>query len=130
MMRPRGLPAMAGAVILTLLAGSAHADLGKCQKALEKNGDKLRGAIWKTLAKCKDGYQGAVAKSEALSVKAGPSCQLGLDKVVNFSNPISTMAKTKAALDKLTTLGLCTDQDLVGLGYLPVSSFGDHWARG
>jgi len=128
-MRPRGLPALAGAVILTLLAGSAHADIGKCQKALEKNGDKLRGGIWKALAKCKDGYQGAVAKSEPLNVKAGPSCQLGLDKVVNFGNPVSTMAKTKAALDKLTLLGTCTDLDLVGLGYLPTTPFGDHWAR-
>jgi hypothetical protein len=129
MMRPRGLPALAGAMIVTLLAGSAHADLAKCQKALEKNGDKLRGAIWKTLAKCKDGYQGAVAKAEALNVKAGPSCQLGLDKVLNAGNPLSTMGKTKAALDKLTALNLCTDQDLLVLGYLPPSVFGDHWAR-
>ena len=129
MMRPRGLPALAGAVMMTLLAGSAHADLAKCQKGLEKNGDKLRGGIWKALAKCKDGYQSAVAKNEALSVKAGPSCQLGLDKVLNFSNPASAMAKTKLALDKLTTLNTCTDQDLVGLGYLPAGVFGDHWAR-
>jgi hypothetical protein len=129
MMRPRGLPALAGAVILTLLAGSAHADLAKCQKGLEKNGDKLRGAIWKALAKCKDGYQSAIAKAEALNVKAGPSCQLGLDKVLNAGNPVSTMAKTKAALDKLTALNLCTDQDLLVLGYLPPSVFGDHWAR-
>ena len=128
-MRHRGLPVLAGAVILSLLAGSAHADLGKCQKGLEKNGDKLRGSIWKTLAKCKDGYQSAVAKAEPLNVKAGPSCEANLQKVVNFGNPVSAMAKAKAALDKLTTLGTCTDQDLVVLGYLPEGIFGDHWAR-
>ena len=129
MMRNRGLPALAGGVILTLLAGSAHADLAKCQKGLEKNGDKLRGAIWKVLAKCKDGYQSAVAKAEPLNVKAGPGCEANLQKVVNMSNPLSTMAKTKAALDKLTLLGTCTDQDLAILGYLPQGVFGDHWAR-
>jgi hypothetical protein len=34
------------------------------------------------------------------------------------------MGKTKAALEKLTTLNICADQDLLVLGYLPPSAFG------
>lgn len=117
-----------GALGVVALAGSAHANLGKCQAGIEKNSDKLRGSIWKALAKCKDGYQTAVAKGDALNVKAGPVCQTGLAKAIDAANPLSAMAKTKVLLDALVP-ATCTDQDLLTLGHLPSGTFGDHWSR-
>jgi hypothetical protein len=102
---------VAAALTTSLLAGTpARADIVKCQAGIEKNGSKLAASIWKALGKCKDGYQKAVAKAEALNVKAGPGCQTNLGKVADMSLPTGTLAKTKTALDNLVTLGTCTDQ--------------------
>jgi hypothetical protein len=108
----------------------AHADIVKCQQGIEKNGTKLQASILKALGKCKDGYRKAVVKGDPLSGPAA-SCQLGLDKAINFGNPVSAIAKTKGALDKLTPpLGTsCTDADLSALGYFATAQFGDRWAR-
>jgi hypothetical protein len=90
MMRPRGTAGLGRRGDRDLARGTGPCGLGKCQKGAREERDKLRGAIWKALAKCKDGYQGPSPcyreGSEALSVKAGPSCQLGLDKVLNAGN--------------------------------------------
>jgi hypothetical protein len=108
----------------------AYADIVKCQQGIEKNGSKLEASILKALTKCKDGYRKAVAKGDPLSTPAG-TCQLGLGKVIDFGNPVSTLQKTKAALDKLVPpLGTsCTDADLGALGYFDTATFGDRWAR-
>lgn len=129
MSRYRGAVAFGCILGIAALAGRAHADLAKCQQGIEKNSDKLRASIWKALAKCKDGYQGAVAKGEALNVKAGPGCGAGLDKVLNVANIASAVSKTRLALDGLVTKNVCTDAELVALGHLPTNPFGDHWSR-
>jgi hypothetical protein len=108
----------------------AFADIVKCQQGIEKNGTKLQASILKALAKCKDGYRKAVAASTPLAATAA-TCQTGLDKVINFGNPVSALVKTKGALDKLVPpLGTaCTDPDLAALGYLATAQFNDRWAR-
>lgn len=121
---------VAAALTASLLAGTtARADIVKCQAGIEKNGSKLAASIWKALGKCKDGYQKAVAKAEALSVKAGPGCQTNLGKVADMTLPTGALAKTKTALDNLVALGTCTDEDLLRLGHLPEGIFGDLWSR-
>jgi hypothetical protein len=121
---------VAAALIGVLLAGTpARADIVKCQAGIEKNGSKLAASIWKTLGKCKDGYQKAVAKAEALNVKAGPGCNAGLGKVADMSLATGALAKTKAALDTLVTIGTCTNEDLLRLGHLPAGIFGDLWSK-
>jgi hypothetical protein len=129
MKRHRRLIALVGALGVAALMGSARADLTKCQASIEKNSNKLRGAIWKALSKCKNGYQKAVAKGEALNLGAGPTCQTLLSKAIDAANPLSTMAKIRAALDLLVTNGVCTDADLLILGHLPPGTFSDHWSR-
>lgn len=129
MNRHRRLVVWGCVAAVAALVGTASADLAKCQKGIEKNSDKLRASVWKVLAKCKDGYQSAVAKGEALNVKAGPKCQADLFKTVDAANLVSAVAKSRAKLDKLTLVGTCTDSDLFTLGHLPTTPFGDHWSR-
>ena len=122
---------LAVAIVLAVaMTAPAFADLVKCQQGIEKNGTKLQSSILKAFAKCKDGYRKAAVAATPLATAAA-ACQAGLDKVINFGNPISAMAKTKGALDKLVPpLGTsCADADLAALGYLSTAQFGDRWAR-
>ncbi len=112
-----------------MAAAPARADLLKCHQGIEKNGSKLQASILKALTKCKDSYRKAT--SPALVATAATGCQAGLAKVVDATNPISAMAKTRAALHKMspaaTPPGACTDQNLSDLGYLSTALFGDRW---
>jgi hypothetical protein len=112
------------------MTAPALADITKCQQGIEKNGSKFQGAILKALTKCVDGYRKAIAAATPLGT-AGASCGAGLNKVIDYGNPISTIQKTQGALAKLVPpLGTsCTDGDLTGLGYLPETPFGDRWRR-
>jgi len=113
------------------MTAPAFADIVKCQQGIEKNGTKLQASVLKALAKCKDGYRKAVVAAVPLGTTAA-SCQTGLDKAINFGNPVSAISKTFGGLNKLVPpLGTaCTDADLSALGYFPSSApFNDRWAR-
>jgi hypothetical protein len=112
------------------MTAPAFADIVKCQQGIEKNGSKLQSSVLKALTKCTDGYRKAVVAASPLGT-AGASCQTGLDKAINFGNPVSAISKTKGGLDKLVPpLGTaCADADLSALGYLPETPFGDRWRR-
>jgi hypothetical protein len=122
---------MLAAAALTLAGGvaaPASAEIGKCQKAIAGVHLKLEAAITKSLNKCADGYQKAVAKGDPLSSISG-KCNDGLAKTIDLGNATSAMAKAKIKLADLITKGTCDDNDLQGLGHLPVVPFGDRWQR-
>jgi hypothetical protein len=106
--------------------------LAKCQKSIETEGSKLTKKLFGILKKCKDDYRKAILKGDPLTKAAG-KCDAKLQKDLLFPDPSgkSALAKTKAKLDKLTDPAKtkCTDTDLLALGHLPTSPFGDLWAR-
>ncbi|HXJ37468.1 MAG TPA: hypothetical protein VMS22_25850 [Candidatus Eisenbacteria bacterium] len=112
-----------------MAAAPARADLLKCHQGIEKNGTKLQASILKALTKCKDGFRKAT--SPALVATAATGCQAGLAKVIDATNPVSAMAKTRAALHKMSPVavppGACADQNLTDLGHLSTALFGDRW---
>jgi hypothetical protein len=118
--------------IVAALAAPVRADIVKCQAGIEKNGSKFQAAVLKTLQKCKDSYRKALVTSTLPA--AGASCQGALFKVIETSNIVSTIEKTKAALDSLVTKLTCSDLDLQNLGHLPTAlpdgtpAFGNRWS--
>lgn len=122
----------AGGLAMVLAVGSAGAagpDIAKCQSGIQKNAQKLQGIILKGLTKCTDFYRKALVANQPLSTP-GAACQTQLAKITDITNTASALAKTKAALDKLTLpTQSCGDSQLFTLGHFPTAQFGDRWAR-
>jgi hypothetical protein len=108
------------------------ATLEKCQKAIETEAPKFEKKVFGALKKCKDKYRAAVADGDPLTEPAA-DCDAALTKVLLFPDAEnkSALAKAKIKLDGLTNPDKlkCSDTDLVALGHLPTSPFGDLWAR-
>lgn len=122
-----------GGLAMVFAAGSARAagpDIAKCQSGIQKNAHKLQATVLKGFAKCTDFYRKALVLNQSLATP-GAACQTQLAKITDVANPASAMAKTKAALDKLTLSpsGPCGDTQLFTLGHFPTAQFGDRWAR-
>jgi len=134
MSRRKGVGALvAPALLLSVsMAHPASAALDKCASSIESNGTKLEAAILKSFQACDKEYRKAVAaglkagKDPDYTAGAG-KCQAALAKNIGLGNG-STMDKTKASLDKLVPK-TCTQIDLLTLGHLPQSTFGDEWSR-
>lgn len=116
------------AAAVAVFSAPAGAEVGKCQKAIAGVHLKLEASITKSLNKCADGYQKAVAKGDPLTDISG-KCNDGLAKSLDLGNGSSAMAKSKTKLADLVSKGTCTDDDLQALGHLPVVPFGDRWQR-
>jgi hypothetical protein len=123
-------PFVVAALLVTALAAPARAQVDKCELLIGKNAAKVEGKLLTGFQKCADFYRKATVKGTPLA-DAAAACQIQLDKTLLFPDPSgkSVLAAGKAALDLLTSSGLCTDDDLRTLGHLPTATFNDTWSR-
>lgn len=143
-------------LVLGLSSAPAFAgDLYKCQQGIEKESVKIQGLILKALQLCKDKYRQTVVKVNKLNSDSNPgndttlavelpkvttACDGLLAKTIGIPGgnlgtlgvPPSQVQKTYDKLMKLTTVGTppkCEDGELLALGHLPKTAYGDAWIR-
>lgn len=98
------------AAAMALCAGSASADIGKCQSGLLKAGGKLHSAAKKNIEKALN-----TVRAKGASAKTADSAEKGLAKLFEAG-----IGKYKASVDGLFVTGeeVCTSDDLKQLGLL------------
>jgi hypothetical protein len=117
---------VAGAAALFLVSAPSYADLTKCATLIDGQNAKIQAAMVKHFQKCIDAYHKDLAKppspplskaAKACDKEIGKGLASGGDVDKNVNKLISGFGKT------------CTEADLLALGHLSHTLYGDNWGR-
>ena len=123
--RVRGV--VAGAFVTGLVASPSFAALDKCSKLIDGENLKMQSGVLKSFQKCNDLYRKDALKPPSPPFsKAAAGCESELTKKVLGATGVLSKEITKLSAQVPKT---CTDADLIALGHLPTSTFGNRWAQ-
>jgi hypothetical protein len=119
---------IASAAVLLLISAPSFADLTKCATLINKENAKMQAKMLKHFQKCIDFYHKDLAKPPTPPLsKAAPKCEKELGKGINAGGDLDKEVTKKliAKFDGKT----CIESDLLALGHLSHTLYGDNWAR-
>ena len=119
---------VAGTVFLACVAVPSFAALDTCSKLIDGESKKMQAAVLTAFQNCNNSYRTDAKKppSTIPFSKAAIACEKQLSTKVLGSTGVLAKEITKLTGKVPTT---CSDADLIALGHLPTSTFGNRWAQ-
>lgn len=126
MYRNKIVGVVASAAALVLLSAPSYADLTKCATLIDGQNAKIQQAMVKHFQKCIDAYHKDLAKPPTPPFsKAAAACEKEIGKGIASGGDVDkNVAKLISGFGKT-----CIEADLLSLGHLSHTLYGDNWAR-